>query len=144
MELIEKATPGDLPAIRALLSRLELPTQDLGAENQTFLVARDGGALVGCVALEIYGEVALLRSLAVQPGRQKVGLGHALHDRAVALAREVGLRELFLLTTAAERFFARAGYTRADRSAAPADLRGSHEFRTLCPTDAVFMARKLS
>lgn len=143
MERIERATPGDLPAIRELLSRLELPVQDLGAENQTFLVARDGGVLAGCVALEVYGEVALLRSLGVQPGRQKVGLGHALHDQALALARELGIRELYLLTTTAERFFARAGYARVDRGAAPADLRGSHEFRALCPTDAVCMTRKL-
>jgi amino-acid N-acetyltransferase len=143
MEQIEKAAPEDLPAIRELLARLELPSQDLGAENQAFLVARDGRTLAGCVALEVYGPAALLRSLAVQPGRQKVGLGHLLHDRALALAAELGVRELFLLTTTAERFFARAGYARVARAAVPADLKQSHEFRTLCPEGAVCMARRL-
>ncbi len=143
MHLIENATEADIPAIRELLHDANLPAQDLGAPNQRFLVARDGGALAGCVGLEEYGDAALLRSLAVAPSRQGRGLGSALYERARFVAREAGSRDLFLLTTTAERFFARDGFVRVDRSAVPAPVQASPEFRSLCPATAVCMAKRL-
>jgi uncharacterized membrane protein YbaN (DUF454 family)/N-acetylglutamate synthase-like GNAT family acetyltransferase len=139
----EDATAADLPAIRALLVALGLPTADIGAEGQLFLVARAEGKLVGCVALEPHGEDVLLRSLAVTPERQGSGIGRELHVRAIARARERGFGTVFLLTTTAERFFAREGYGRIDRSAVPAAVRASAEFTALCPATAVCMARRL-
>jgi amino-acid N-acetyltransferase len=140
---IDDATPADLPAVRALLESLELPAEDVGAPNQSFLIARDGGDLAGCVGLERHGDAVLLRSLAVPAARQGRGLGRALHGRALGVARATGVREVYLLTTTAEGFFAREGYARVDRSAVPLPVRDSPEFRTLCPATAVCMALKL-
>jgi N-acetylglutamate synthase-like GNAT family acetyltransferase len=140
---LEPATAADLPSIAALLESLKLPTSDLGGAHQRFLVARQGQELAGCVALEGAGEAVLLRSLAVAPAHQRHGLGTTLHAQALALARASGATELFLLTTTAEGFFARHGYHRVDRSAAPAPLQASAEFASLCPATAVCMARRL-
>jgi N-acetylglutamate synthase-like GNAT family acetyltransferase len=134
----------DLSGIRELLDDLKLPAQDLGAPNQMFLVARDEGELVGCVGLETYGEVALLRSLAVTASRQGRGLGRALHEKALSAARDTGITDVFLLTTTAERFFAREGYVRVDRSTVPALVQASPEFRSLCPATAVCMTKRLA
>lgn len=139
----EAARSGDLPAIRALLDRLRLPSSDVGAAHQRFLVARAGEALVGCVALETYGEAALLRSLAVEPRLQGCGLGKALYREVVAEARKSGARALYLLTTTAAPFFERAGFRRVDRAAAPAAVAASPEFAALCPATAVCMALDL-
>jgi N-acetylglutamate synthase-like GNAT family acetyltransferase len=140
---IENATTMDWPAIRDLLDGLKLPAQDLGAETQMFLVARDGDELTGCVGLETYGEVALLRSLAVPVSRQGRGLGSALHQRALGVARNSGITDVFLLTTTAESFFASEGYVRVDRNTVPAPVQASAEFRSLCPATAVCMTKKL-
>lgn len=137
------AVPGDLDAIRALLERLHLPAQDVGGPGQAFLVARAGEELVGCVALERYGDDALLRSLAVVPRLQGAGLGKALFARVLAEAERSGARALYLLTTTAERLFARAGFTRIDRASVPAAVGGSAEFRSLCPASAVCMVKHL-
>jgi uncharacterized membrane protein YbaN (DUF454 family)/N-acetylglutamate synthase-like GNAT family acetyltransferase len=139
----EDGTVADLPAIRALLVALGLPTADVGAEGQLFLVARAQGTLVGCVALEPHGGDVLLRSLAVTPERQGSGIGRELHLRALARARARGLRTAYLLTTTAEEFFAREGYTRVDRREVPAAVRASAEFTALCPATAACMVRRL-
>ena len=137
------ASADDLDAIRALLTRLHLPSQDVGARNHTFVVARAGGELVGCVALERYGDDALLRSLAVVPRMQSTGIGKALYAKAIIEAEKSDTRALYLLTTTAAPFFARAGFDVIDRAQAPAAVTASAEFRSLCPVSAVCMMRAL-
>jgi N-acetylglutamate synthase-like GNAT family acetyltransferase len=81
-----------------------------------FLVAIEGGAVVGCVALEFYGArrngLAEIRSLAVVPGARGTGLGRRLLEAAVKRARRRGTARLFAVTRAA-KFFERAGFARA-------------------------------
>jgi arsenate reductase len=137
------ATPDDLPAVKALLGSVQLPGEDVGGPHQTFLLARSGATLVGAVGLERRGEDALLRSLAVAPALQGAGIGSALYRLALAEAERQRTRALYLLTTTAEGFFARAGFRRIDRSQVPAEVAASAEFRTLCPASAVCMERVL-
>lgn len=141
---LEAALASDLPAIRSLLRDLRLPADDVGAENQHFLVAREGADLAGCVGLELHADGALLRSLAVTPGRQGSGLGRALCAGALAEARSRGVREVYLLTTTAEGFFAKEGFARIERGQVPQGVSRSAEFRSLCPATAACMARRLS
>jgi amino-acid N-acetyltransferase len=140
---IAPATVGEREAITALLAQLRLPTGDLGGERQVFFAAHGGGALVGCVALETFGEAAILRSLAVVPAQQGAGIGQLLHGWAIAEATARGLRTLYLLTTTAAPFFERAGWSPCERSSVPAEVAASAEFRSLCPASAVCMGRSL-
>jgi amino-acid N-acetyltransferase len=64
--------------------------------------------------------------------------------RAIREGESRGLRALYLLTTTAEHYFPRFGFTRVDRSAVPADIRATEEFRSACPASATVMARPLS
>jgi amino-acid N-acetyltransferase len=137
--VLEPAEPRDLAAIRALLVELGLPAGDLGSANQHFIVGREGGALVGCVGLEVHGSAALLRSLAVEPARQGAGVGRALYRRALDEARARGVTALYLLTTTAERYFAREGFQAIGRDRVPAAVRTSAEFGSLCPASAACM-----
>src|SRR5689334_23095836 len=110
------AGPGDLPALTALLGAAGLPTADLGLPGQDYLLAFQGGALVGSVGLEKRGALGLLRSLAVVPEQRRRGLGGQLYDRIVAHAAASGVGEAYLLTTTAERFFAARGFERVERA----------------------------
>jgi amino-acid N-acetyltransferase len=87
--------------------------------------------------------MGLLRSVAVEPSVRRSGLGEALVGGIVAQARELGLRELYLLTTTAPEFFERLGFSHVIRSDVPAAVAESWEFRTGCPQSAQAMRRAL-
>ncbi len=137
------AAPGDLPAVRRLLASSGLPADDVTEDGLgDFLVLRSGDGIVACVGLEIAGEAALLRSLAVRDDRRGEGLGVRLTAAAEALAAARGVRRLWLLTTTAAGFFGGLGYAVADRDHAPAAIRSTAQFRDLCPSSAVCMSKE--
>jgi amino-acid N-acetyltransferase len=142
--MIGPATERDLPAIRALLEQLHLPLAGVEEHLSTMLVAREGEQIVGTAALELYGDGALLRSVAVEPRRQGKQLGHQLTGAALRLATAHGADTVFLLTTTAERFFPRFGFEPIDREQVPPSVRESVEFRSACPASAIVMRRRLS
>jgi amino-acid N-acetyltransferase len=137
------ATSDDDASIRALLSASALPTDDVAASRQTFVVAVGDDGLQGSIALEFFDGTALVRSLAVRAELRGAGLGGRLLARALELAVGRYIRTLYLLTTSAQEFFARRGFEVVDRSAAPKAMRESREFADLCPTTAVCMMTRL-
>jgi amino-acid N-acetyltransferase len=134
--LIDPATPTDLPALLALLTASGLPHAGLAEHLATGLVARTTDALVGSAALELYGPSALLRSVAVAPALRGQGLGQRLTSAALALARAYGVRQIYLLTTTAEGYFPRFGFTPIARATVDPAVQASVEFTSACPANA--------
>jgi amino-acid N-acetyltransferase len=127
-----------------LLAACELPYQDITAAHlKHYLGKHDGGALVGVVGLELCGDDALLRSLAVAEPCRGRGLGSDLLSSAEQRAHAQGVQTLYLLTTTASRFFAAHGFREIDRATAPAAVQETTEFQTLCPDSAVCMVKRL-
>jgi amino-acid N-acetyltransferase len=127
----------DLEPLCALLAAMDLPTEGLREHLGTALVAREGDDVVGCVALEVYGDAALLRSLAVVPSRQGAGIGRRLAQEALSLGRRSGVTTFCLLTTTAPDFFGRHfAFRPVARDAVPAGVRQSVEFISACPATA--------
>ena len=143
MTTIRSATPDDLPQVRRLLAANGLPTQDLDTTPIEFLVADDGGTVVGAVGLERFGDAALLRSLVVDAAGRGTGLGGALVTAIEARAVEAGATDLALLTTTAAPLFARRGWQTVPRDALPTGVHASGEFRSLCPASATAMTKPL-
>jgi len=128
-----------------LLRAAGLPIEDLTpAHCEHFFFAGPPGDPTGLVGLEIFGDIALLRSLVVAPERRGSGEGTALLEHAEAHARAQGVRTVYLLTQTAEAFFSKHGYARAPRDAAPAAIRATPQFAGICPSNAALMARQLS
>lgn len=127
-----------------LLESADLPTVDLTDRHmQRFFYCGPADEPTALVGVELYGANALLRSLVVQPSHRSRGLGAALVRHAEDFARKNGSASMYLLTTTAEAFFKRCGYTDADRTTAPAEIRASREFAEICPSSSAFLARKL-
>ena len=150
---IRAATPADLPAVQRLLADGELPDAGLDAlfarHAADFLVAEGTDAdgrrsLVGVAGLEVCGQDALLRSVAVHPAWRAHGVGQQLVRRLVCEAEGRGLRALYLLTMTAEHYFPRFGFTHVERGVVPAAIADTLEFRSACPASAVAMARPLA
>jgi amino-acid N-acetyltransferase len=137
--MLGKAAISDLPAILALLRSCELLEAGVAEAIDELLLARQDGALLGCAGLETYGDLGLLRSVAVEARARKSGLGRKLVDGVIAAARAHGLRELFLLTSTAGPFFEHLGFVIVPRSAVPPAIAASWEFRTGCPQSALAM-----
>jgi amino-acid N-acetyltransferase len=142
--VIGAARPADGTAVADQLRAAGLPVDDLStAAGLALLTARCGGQLAGVVGVQALGAAGLLRSLAVAPEFRGRGLGGQLVAEAEALARARGVKDLYLLTTTAETYFARRGYTPAERGAAPAALQATGEFQSLCPASAVCLRKTL-
>jgi amino-acid N-acetyltransferase len=137
-------SPAELPRVRSLLEACGLESADVaGGPEQRFLVAREGGAIVGCIGLEVHGPSGLLRSFAVAPAWRRHGLGAALHAAAVAMARAAGVRELYILTTTVRERALRDGFEDVARDEVPEAIREGSQFRGLCPASAACMRLRL-
>jgi amino-acid N-acetyltransferase len=136
---IRPATPQDWPAIEQLLTARELPTAGARDHLDGFLLCEEGTSLVGCAAMERYGDLGLLRSVAVTEAVAGAGVGGDLVRAALGRARSQGIRKVSLLTTTAADYFPRFGFRAISRDALPSALAGSEELRGACPASAVAM-----
>lgn len=130
--------------IKQLLSDSALPISDISpSKSLLFFGCRPDAKLVGVIGVEVYGPVALLRSLAVIPSHRHRGLGRSLVEFAEAQAASLGVESLYLLTTTAEAFFSRLGYMPASREDAPPSIKATAQFSDLCPASSIFMSKRL-
>ena len=141
---LESAALNDLGLIRRLLDENELPSADVEEHLGGFLVARIDGDIVGFVGVEPHGGEALLRSLCVLGHKRGHGIGRALCAGAETLARGTGARDLYLLTTDAQRYFEKQGFAGCRREDVAATIQSTAQFRTLCPSSAAAMKKRLS
>jgi amino-acid N-acetyltransferase len=140
---IEPARGEDGPAILRLLSAAGLPIDGLLDHLDTAVVARAGGRMVGCAALEVYSDGALLRSVVVEADAKGLGIGTQVTTAALNLANALGMPAVYLLTTTAEAFFPRFAFERIGRDQVPAGVQMSVEFRSACPSTAIVMRRAM-
>ncbi len=140
---IERSGPDDGPAIVQLLSKSALPIDGVLDHLGTAIVARAEGRLVGCAALEVYADGALLRSLAVDETVQGRGIGSQLTAAILDLANSLEIPAAYLLTTTADGFFPKFGFECIRREDVPCSVRGSIEFECACPATATVMRKLL-
>ena len=118
--VIRRARISDVRGIKAIVDsyvgRLLLAKQlvTLYEDVQEFWVAERAGKLVGCGALHVLWEdIAELRTIAVVPEATGQGVGHALVDALISVAKDLGLARLFVLTFETS-FFAAHGFVEID------------------------------
>jgi amino-acid N-acetyltransferase len=140
---IRPAQALDLPGILQMLRDANLPSQGVSEHLDTFLVAQSDTEIVGTIGLELYGDIGLLRSAAVRESHRSSGVGTLLYERLRELAASQGVRSLVLLTTTAEKYFARKGFAAIDPQTLAGSILTSSEFTGACPSTAVCMEQKL-
>jgi N-acetylglutamate synthase-like GNAT family acetyltransferase len=140
---LRHSTQADWPAIEALLVANKLPTEGAKAHLNNYLLAISNGEVVGSAGAEVYGQIALLRSVAVAPDLRKQGIGKLLLDGLLQEARRRDIGKLYLLTVSAPEYFAQFGFKRAKIEDVPQALTASAEFQGACPACAAFMSLTL-
>jgi amino-acid N-acetyltransferase len=141
--VLEPASAVDLGTISHLLEASALPVADLEDHLRSFVLAKWQGEIVGAVGLENYGESGLLRSLCVRAERRSEGVGRALLLAIEAAAFVRGVLDLYLLTFSAARYFEKQQFVEVARDRVPVAIRGTAQFRTLCPASATCMRKRL-
>jgi len=135
---------GELAQLSAHLKVNNLPFSDIETSTGAFFAFRTAqDETLGYAGVELFGRDGLLRSVLVLPAWRNRGLGSAIVEMAAALARELGVERLYLLTVDAADFFAARGFGALPRADAPARIAQSSEFASLCPASALFMGRDL-
>lgn len=119
----------DDPRLVAHLTSAGLPVSDLGTPGLVFTaIALGDGTILACGGLEVKGDAALIRSIAVGQAQQRSGLGTAMTFKLLADARNAGAAAAYLLTTQSAAFFARLGFTAIDRARVPAPIAATSQF----------------
>lgn len=133
-----------LEAVQSLLAANDLPIDDLSeVDFSHFFGFGTPQLLKGLVGIELFDNVALLRSLAVADTCRGTGLGKTLVAHIEDYAKDQGVQKLYLLTTTAQNFFAKLGYEDVARNQAPKAIRNTREFAGICPGSAAFMVKAL-
>jgi L-amino acid N-acyltransferase YncA len=136
--VIRGAGPNDWDRVAALLAASSLPLDGAREAPRQLRIAERRGTLVGCAAVERYGDAGLLRSIAVAESERGKGTGAALVGRCLEDARAAGSGPR-AADDVAERYFPRFGFEVIDRDAVPEGVRASAEFRGACPASATVM-----
>jgi amino-acid N-acetyltransferase len=136
-------TDNDLAGIKDLLRRNRLPISDIQPGSIVFIVATiKDNDVVGCIGLEQYGTDGLLRSFAVNKLYRSQKIGAQLFSRLLSFSRQAGVSTMHLLTTTAEKYFLRKGFSVLSREQAPASIQSNAEFTSLCPASSAYMIMK--
>lgn len=138
---LQPASPADRPAICTLLQSENLPVVDLSPDLAHFFIARDNGQPIGLIGLDPYGANGLLRSMIVLPDYRNKGLAGELIAKLESHARNLGIRQLYLITNTAEAYFQEKGFQCIAKDQLPVDLASSAEFNGLCPASSAIMTR---
>jgi amino-acid N-acetyltransferase len=133
----------DLPAIIQLLEVSGLPHSDIVPGKQQFVVAEIDQKIIGCAGYEAYSRNGLFRSLAVGPLYRNMGIARTMTEKIIALAQAQGIKEFFLLTTTAGKFFGNSGWEMINRNDVPEDIARTTEFLSICPSEALCMKHSL-
>lgn len=126
--MIRKAKISDAKAIHKLLSTFSDRGDVLPRSlNEIYDNLRDysiycqgeSGSIVGTCAIHVSWEnLAEIRSLAVEAGFTKKGVGRALVENCLAEAKELGISRVFVLTYKKD-FFEKVGFHLMDKSGLP-------------------------
>lgn len=144
MELIlRKAQENEYRAIIHLLASNALPTADIYEKNISLFVGVQKDEIIATIGIETYGNVALLRSLCVKEGYKNQKVGEKMLSYLIALCQHENIEALYLLTTTAEDYFMRQGFTKIERENTPQSIQQTREFKDICPSSAVIMCLKL-
>lgn len=141
--VFEDASMLDVPVVEALLVKAKLSIVGVRRHIAHFRLGKHDGKIVAVGGLEIYGEHALLRSIAIDAEQRNKAYGKQIVREVCHSAQAAGIRDVYLKTVSAEPFFAGLGSQVIAYDQVPASLKKSSQFRGACPASATLMRLSL-
>jgi amino-acid N-acetyltransferase len=126
--VVRRARTSDVPGIKALVDvyagkiLLEKNLVTLYESVQEFWVAELDDEVVGCGALHVlWADLGEIRTIASHPRLRGMGVGHAVVERLLDVARELRLQRIFVLTFEVE-FFGGHGFKEIEGTPVTAEV----------------------
>ncbi|MTE13502.1 amino-acid N-acetyltransferase [Nocardia aurantiaca] len=126
--IVRRARTSDVPEIKRLIDiyagriLLEKNLVTLYEAVQEFWVAERDGQILGCGALHVlWADLGEVRTVAVHPDIKGTGAGRLIVEQLIAVARELQLKRLFVLTFEVD-FFARHGFVEIEGTPVTAEV----------------------
>lgn len=139
MTEIFNLTREEQDALQNLLESEKLCYNDISEAGVKLFGVKIKHVHVGYFGFEQFGENALFRSMLVQPDARKRGYGSLIWNEAKAKLKELGVRNIYLLTDTAAQFFSKQGFTSVDRASVPEAIANTTEFKEFCPDSSTCM-----
>jgi phosphoglycolate/pyridoxal phosphate phosphatase family enzyme len=137
---LRAATGPDLPSIASLLHDGGLQAGGARERLGRTVIAQDDRSAIATAAWDPVTETTgLVRSVAVTPEARGTGTGLLVTAAALRQAARAGIREVYLVTTDAEKFFARCGFRAVSREDLPDAIAGHRQITRECPASAPVM-----
>ena len=125
---VRRARTSDVPAVKTLIDiyagriLLEKNLVTLYEAVQEFWVAELDGEIVGCGALHVlWSDLGEVRTVAVNPKVRGRGVGHAVVERLLDVARDLHLTRIFVLTFETD-FFGGHGFREIEGTPVTAEV----------------------
>jgi len=129
-----------LEKLQKFLQQNKLPHTDVQLNGNLFIGYHDEkGNLIGSGGLELYGNAALLLSVAVDESLRGKSLGRNIVEDLVLKAKNLKVKSIYLLTETANEFFIKKGFQNVSRQDVPKEVSESSEFSEVCPSTASCM-----
>ncbi|MGV9664767.1 amino-acid N-acetyltransferase [Nocardia niigatensis] len=126
--IVRRARTSDVPEIKGLIDiyagriLLEKNLVTLYEAVQEFWVVERDGQILGCGALHVlWADLGEVRTVAVHPDIKGTGAGRLIVEQLIAVARELELERLFVLTFEVD-FFARHGFAEIEGTPVTAEV----------------------
>jgi amino-acid N-acetyltransferase len=133
-----QASIDDVAGILELISPLEQADilvrrsrENIEMEIERFTVIERDGMIIACAALNPFAKnnMAELACLAVHPDYQGAARGNALLHYIEQRARQMGITQLFVLSTKTSHWFLERGFEKADIKVLPMKRRALYNYR---------------
>ena len=126
-------------ALQELLKSEKLCYNDISEEGVKLYGVKIKHVHVGYFGFEQFDTDALFRSMLVQPDARKRGYGSLIWNEAKAILKDVGVKDIYLLTDSATDFFIKQGFTIVERNSVPEAIAQTTEFKDFCPDSSICM-----
>ena len=103
-------------SLQEILKSEKLCYNDIGADGVILFGVKIKHVHVGYFGFEQFGDLALFRSMLVQPDARKRGYGTLIWNEAKAKLIDMGVKTVFLLTDTAADFFSKQKFEIVERS----------------------------
>ena len=134
----------DVGGIENLLEKCNLPVNDIMENIDNFIVSELENKIVGVGGYETHGEIALIRSIAVDQAYRGKSIGVNIYHLLEKKIKHIGIKEVYLLTETATDYFKTLGFTIKERTSIPAVVTQTKQFKELCPSTAIVMFNKIA
>ncbi len=130
-------------AVVQLLNESGLPTTDVNEPGVKLFCIINQGEVIVSGGYQLLGNYALIRSLAVKERFKGKYLGELMLKYLLDECSERSVKKVFLLTTTAEAYFVKHGFSTVDCDEVPEIIKQTSEFSSLCPATAIVLTKEI-